>query len=614
MFLRATPRKKDGKIHRYWSVVENRRLSGGRVAQRHVLYLGEINDAQRAAWCKSIAVLEEGQPRLRQMAIFPEQRAAPELSCAVVHVKLDGMRLAKPRQWGACWLGMTLWEELQLDDFWSTRLGRTREGTEWLAVLKTLTLYRLIDPGSEWRLHRQWYERSAMADLLGKDEALAQPNTLYRCLDLLLIHKQALFTHLKQRWETLFHASFEVLLYDLTSTYFECDVPATGKRRFGYSRDKRPDCVQVVIALIVTPQGFPLAYEVMNGNTADCTTLSAFVDKIQAQYGRAERIWVMDRGIPTEEALAHLRQSDPPVRYLVGTPKGRLSALERDFLTQPWEKAREQVEVKLLEREGELYVLAKSEARVDKERAMRRRSLKKLIKRLKELQLQKLTRDELLMKLGAAKKEAGRAYGLVSITLAPAQPATASASKTSVASKARRDVSAQTQGFEFLLNRHKLRVVRRREGRYLLRTNLTAHAPALLWQFYIQLTEVEQAFKELKNDLAIRPIYHQKDERIEAHIFVSFLAYCLQVTLKARLKPLAGGLTPRAVLEKFAAMQMLDVHLPTTDGRELVLTRHTEADADLRLLLAHMKLELPAQPPPKIGTPHPQSMRPALPL
>ncbi len=588
MFLRATPRKKDGKIHHYWSVVENRRLKGGRVVQRHVLYLGEINDSQRAAWCKSIAVLEDGHSDARQMAIFPEDRVAPELSCAVVRVKLDGMRLEKPRQWGACWLGMTLWEELQLDEFWGSRLGRTREGTEWLSVLKTLAMYRLIDPGSEWRLHRHWYERSAMADLLGADEALAQPNTLYRCLDLLLAHKQALFTHLKQRWESLFQASFEILLYDLTSTYFECDVPQTGKRRFGYSRDKRSDCVQVVIALIVTPQGFPLAYEVMDGNTADCTTLTAFVDKIQTQYGRAERIWVMDRGIPTEEALAYLRQSDPPVRYLVGTPKGRLSSLEQAFLAEPWETARAQVQVKLLEREGELYVLAKSEARVDKERAMRRRSLKKLIKRLKELQQQKLSRDDLLMKLGAAKKEAGRAYALVDIT---------------VPAKLPRAKRAQTQSFEFALNRRKLRVVRRREGHYLLRTNLTEHAPAVLWQFYIQLTEVEQAFKELKNDLAIRPIYHQKDERIEAHIFVSFLAYCLQVTLKAKLKPLASGLTPRAVLEKFAAMQMLDVHLPTSDGRELVLTRHTEPDADLRLLLAHMKLNLPAQPPPKLHIP-----------
>lgn len=596
MFLRATTRNKDGKVHRYWSVVENRRVKGGRVVQRHVLYLGEINDSQRAAWCKSIEVLEEGAPCLRQMAIFPEPREAPELSCAVVHVKLDGMRLERPRQWGACWLGLTLWECLELDEFWRARLGRTREGTDWLQVLKTLAMYRLIDPGSEWRLHRQWYQRSAMADLLGEDDALVAPNTLYRCLDKLPAHKQALFTHLKTRWEALFQASFEVLLYDLTSTYFECDVPETGKRRFGYSRDKRADCVQVVMALIVTPQGFPLAYEVMDGNTADCTTLTAFVDKIQAQYGRAERIWVMDRGIPTEEALATLRASDPPVRYLVGTPKGRLTILEQAFLAEPWAKAREQVQVKLLEREGEIYVLAKSEGRIDKERAMRGRSLRKLLKRLKELQQQTLTRDALLMKLGAAKKEAGRAYALVDITLPPkGQP-------------------AQTQRVVFTLNRQKLRVVRRREGRYLLRTNLTEHDPAMLWQFYIQLTEVEQAFKELKNDLAIRPIYHQKDERIEAHIFVCFLAYCLQVTLKARLKPLASGLTPRAVLEKFAAMHMLDVHLPTTDGRELVLTRHTEPDADLRLLLAHMKLSLPAQPPPKIRIPRTDPSLAALPV
>jgi transposase len=585
MFLRATTRKKDGKIHHYFSVVENRRVKGGRVVQRHVLYLGEINDSQRAAWCKSIAVLEEGEPRLRQMAIFAEQREAPELSCAVVHVKLDGMRLERPRQWGACWLGLRLWEWLDLDAFWRDKLCRSREGTEWLHVLKTLAMYRLIDPGSEWRLHRQWYERSAMADLLGEDEALVQPNTLYRCLDKLLAHKQALFTHLRQRWETLFEARFEVLLYDLTSTYFECAVPESGKRRFGYSRDKRADCVQVVIALIVTPQGLPLAYEVMDGNTADCTTLTAFVAKIQAQYGRAERIWVMDRGIPTEEALATLRASEPPVRYLVGTPKGRLSALEQAFLAAPWAQAREQVQVKLLEREGEMYVLAKSESRIDKERAMRRRSLRKLLKRLQDLQQQKLTRDALLMKLGAAKKEAGRAYALVDITLPP------------------QGQDVQSDNFVFTLNRQKLRVVRRREGRYLLRTNLTDHDPAMLWQFYIQLTEVEQAFKELKNDLALRPIYHQKDERIEAHIFVAFLAYCLQVTLKAKLKPLATGLTPRAVIEKFAAMQMLDVHLPTTDGRELILTRHTEPDADLRLLLAHMKLGLPAQPSPKLRLP-----------
>ena len=468
-------------------------------------------------------------------------------------------------------------------------------------VLKTLTLYRLIDPGSEWRLHRQWYERSAMGDLLVEDISVAQPDTLYRCLDKLLAHKQALFSHLKAIWEERFGASFEILLYDLTSTYFECEVPEVeGLRRFGYSRDKRSDCVQVVIALIVTPQGFPLAYEVMAGNTLDCKTLTGFVEKIQAQYGRAQRIWVTDRGIPTEEALKALRGSDPPVRYLVGTPKGRLSKLEQGFLSQTWVNAREQVRVKLLAQGEEMYVLARSEGRVDKERAMRRRRLKKLIARLRELQKQKLTHDKLLMKLGAARTQAGRAYALLEIDILKRED--------------REKTRALTERFRFTLNRKKLREVRLREGHYLLRTNLTEQDPAMLWEFYIQLTEVEQAFKELKSDLSVRPIYHQKDERIEAHIFVAFLAYCLQVTLKAKLKPLASGLTPRSVLEKFAAVQMLDVHLPTTDDRELVLTRYTEPEKDLQLLLMQMKLTLPSQPPPTIRVPHTEKSAAAIPL
>lgn len=272
------------------------------------------------------------------------------------------------------------------------------------------------------------------------------------------------------------------------------------------------------------------------------------------------------------------------MRYLVGTPKGRLSRLERQFLALSWEQVRDEVPVKLLASEEEFYILVKSEGRMEKERAMRRRRLKRLVKRLRELQGQTLTRDALLMKLGAAKKEAGRVYALVDIELpSPDQP-------------------AHAQRFRFALNRAKLRQVRRREGHYLLRSNLGQEAPAQLWQFYVQLTEVEQAFRELKGDLAIRPIYHQKDSRIEAHIFVAFLAYCLHVTLTARLKSLAPGLTPRVVLEKLAGMQMVDVHLPTTDGRELVLTRYTEPDADQRLLLTHLKLPLPKQPPPKIAS------------
>jgi len=398
----------------------------------------------------------------------------------------------------------------------------------------------------------------------------------------LLVHKKPFFSYLRTRWQDLFGVRFEVLLYDLTSTYFESDPPEAGKRKFGYSRDKRFDCVQVIIALIVTPEGFPLAYEVLAGNTADKTTLADFLDRIEKQYGKAERIWVMDRGIPTEEVLAQMRRAETPVRYLVGTPKGRLSKLEKSFLTKPWKQVREQVQVKLLDQGDELYVLALSQGRRNKERAMRRRRLKKLWQRLHELQRQTLTRDELLLKLGAAKKEAGRAYALLAIDLPDPD----------------QEVTAQT--FTFALRKDKLRVVRRREGSYLLRSNLTGEDPAELWRYYIQLTEIEQAFKELKSDLAIRPIYHQIDERIEAHIFVAFIAYCLQVTLKYRLKVLAPGLTPRAALQKLAPMQMVDVRVPTTDGRVLILSRYTQPESDQQLLLSQLKLTLPEQPPPRI--------------
>ncbi len=385
-----------------------------------------------------------------------------------------------------------------------------------------------------------------MGDLLGEDFALVEKNALYRCLDKLVEHKPALFTHLRRRWRDLFGARFDVLLYDLTSTYFESDPPDddSDKRRYGYSRDKRPDCVQVVIALVVTPDGFPLAYEVLPGNTSDKTTLRAFLSKIEAQFGKAERIWVMDRGIPTEDVLAEMRQSvarqsgwervlilivapqqsDPPVAYLVGTPKGRLGKLEKSLVGLPWHEVRPGVEVKLLAEDDELYVFAQSRARIEKERAMRKRRLKWLWARLETLAQMDLTRESLLMKLGAAKAKAPAAWRLLDIKVDP-----------------------HTAAFTYALNRKKLRQTRRREGRYLLRANMSGRDPAELWRFYIQLVEVEAAFKNLKDDLQLRPIYHQLETRVEAHIFVAFLAYCLHVTLRARLRPIAAGLTPRAV-------------------------------------------------------------------
>jgi Transposase DDE domain len=583
MFLRKTRRKKDGKTHDYWSVVENKRVAGGRVVQRHVLYLGEINSSQAAVWRKAIEVLDDDTGQSRTMALFPEDRCAVGPSeASVVQLRLSDMRLCRPRQWGACWLAGQLWRELQLDRFWGDRLPPSRKGTHWDQILQVLVSYRLIAPGSEWKLHRAWFGNSAMADLLGADFGLAEAHKLYACHDLLLAHKDALFSHLMARWRDLFNANFDVLLYDLTSTYFEInasDVAEGDKRRHGYSRDKRPDCPQVVIALVVTPEGLPLAYEVLPGNTADCTTLRTFLARIERQYGRARRVWVMDRGIPTEAVLAEMRGSDPPVQYLVGTPKGRLSRLEKRLLAEPWQEARAGVAVKLLAEDGELYVFAESTDRVGKERAMRRRQLKWLWKRLRELAAMEVPREEMLMKLGAARSRAPTAWRLVDI-----------------------EMDAESSMFIYTLNRQKLRRVRRREGRYLLRTNLTENDPALLWQYYTQLVAVEAAFKNLKGDLAIRPIFHQDQRRVEAHIFIAFLAYCLQVTLQRRLHALAPGLTARSALEKFAAVQMIDVSLPTTDGRELLLTRYTQPEPELRLLLNQLKLDLPPQPPPRIAT------------
>jgi transposase len=582
MFLRPIVRKKNGKEHEYFSIVENKRVAGGKVVQRHVLYLGEINSSQQEAWRRTIEIFEDGELQPKTVALFPEDRAVGIRGEEIVRIRLQDLVLKRPRQWGACWLATELYHKLELDRFWAEKLPPSRKGTRWDLVLETEVIYRLLDPGSEWKLHRQWFEATAMADLLGEDFALVDTHKLYECLDLVLAHKPALLDHLTARWKDLFNAQFDVLLYDLTSTYCESDPPLAeaDKRKYGYSRDKRPDCVQVVIALVVTPEGFPLGYEVMPGNTSDRTTLPNFLKTIEAQYGKARRIWIMDRGIPTKKDLQAMRESDPPIHYLVGTPKGSLSKYEKKLLDLPWQTVREGVQVKLLKEEKELYVLAQSEDRRSKERGMRRRQLKWLCRRLKEIQGMKFSKPtDLAMKLGAAKQQAPSAWRLVQVEIAG---------------------TGSPPSFKFSLRKKKLRQVRQREGRYLLRSNLTEQSPAQLWHLYIQLTQVEEAFKNLKGDLALRPLFHQKEARIEAHIFVAFLAYCLHVTLRRWLRDLAPGLTPRSVLDKFRAVQMLDVHLPTTDGRKVILSRYTQPEKDLQLLLDQLKLQLPEQPPPKI--------------
>lgn len=582
MFLRSTPRVKDGKTHRYFSVVENRRLRSGAVAQRTVLYLGEINDSQQAAWRKSLEVFDETGGCYTTMSLFPDDRELPAEAIDSVQVKLSQMELRRPRAFGDCWLGCELWSELELDRFWAEKLPAGREAVGWWKVLELLVVNRLIDPGSEFRVHRQWFDRSAMAELLGVDFTVAAKDRLYRCLDRLLAHKRELFVYLRQRWESLFQARFDILLYDLTSTYFEGEAEEIPKARHGYSRDGRPDCRQVVIALVVTPEGFPLAYEVMEGNTQDRSTLRGFLAKIEALYGRAQRVWVMDRGIPTEEVLEEMRDPNRQMFYLVGAPRGKIRKWEKKWLALPWHKVRDSVEVKLLVEAGELYVLAKSQGRRAKEMAIRRRRLARLLWKLRAMRRSCPARDDLLMRIGAAKSEAGRAFGFVELRVPTEQE------------------SVGRQTFTFHLNRTKLRAAELRDGHYLLRSNLVAEDPTVLWTLYVQLTEVEAAFKAIKTDLRIRPIHHQLENRAEAHILVAFLAYCLHVTLKNRLRAHAPGLTPKAVLEKLAAIQMLDVWLPTTDGRWLILPRYTQPAPDEALLLHKLRLALPPQPAPRI--------------
>jgi transposase len=409
MFLRSTNRKKDVKDHRYFSIVENRRLSGGKTVQRTVLYLGEINDQQQAAWRKTLDVFDEDAQCNSTMSLFPHDREIPEDVLDAVQVKLSGLELRRPRIFGNCWLACELWQQLGLDEFWQQRLPEAREAVSWEKVLRLLVVNRLLDPGSEYHVHRQWFVDSAMDELLEIDFAVAEKDRLYRCLDRLLEHKGELFVWLKQKWADLFGAEFDVLLYDLTSTYFEGEMEQNPKAKRGYSRDKRPDCLQLVIALVVTPDGFPLAYEVMNGNTSDRTTLRDFLKKIENTYGKAKRVWVMDRGVPSEAILQEMRQPERQTFYLVGTPKSKINQHEKKWLELPWQKVRDSVDVKLYQHEGELYVLAKSGGRQAKEIAMRRKRLVRLVRKLRVMRKSLPKRDQLLLRIGAAKKEAGRA-------------------------------------------------------------------------------------------------------------------------------------------------------------------------------------------------------------
>jgi transposase len=585
MFLKPNTRIKDGKAHVYYSLNESLRV-GRRTIQRTILHLGELTTSQHHRWRNTIDVINE-RSATQQMELLTDEehlrRGRPD-DPDVVAIRLSSLEVRNSRMFGSCWVGVKMWQLLELDRFWSNRLGGQRGDIPWEKVAELLAVNRLCDPGSELNVHERWYPKSAMGFLLDSHDAVAEKDRLYRCLDRLVEHKAELEAHLRGKWGELFHADFNVLLYDLTSTYFEGLMDEVPKAKRGYSRDHRPDCKQLVIALIVTPEGFPLSYEVFDGNTRDVESLDVMMDMVEAKYGKAKRTWVFDRGVVSEENLETLRKRGGT--YVVGTPRSRLKHFEDELIEKGWHEVRGDVEVKLRPgTEGDMYVIARSGKRRAKENAMRRGPMRRLYDSLKNI-ASSIERghirryDVLIKRLGRLEERYTQVFGFVEI------------------SHARQD--EDIQNFAFRLKRHALRKAYRQDGVYLLRTNLAEKDPAKLWEQYIQLTEVEAAFRTLKSDIGLRPIYHWVEPRVEAHIMLAFIGYAMWVCLKWKLKSLATGLSPRQMLELFRSIQLVEVWFDTVDGRRICLPRITMPEPEHQTILDQIKWALPEQPPPRI--------------
>jgi hypothetical protein len=575
MFLRANRRTKDGKEHLYWSLVETVRTAAG-PRQQTVCYLGELNSTTEVRWRRTVQIFN-AQGEAQQLALFPAGIAGLPATEETVQIRLDRVGWTNPRDCGDVYLGWHLWQRLGLDTFWAQALDGIPAEVPWSRIAAILAINRLCAPGSELAIEARWYGSSALDDLLGVPAAQVNTDRLYRCLDLLLPHKAALARHLTARYGELFGTQVEVLLYDLTSTYVEGEAAGNPRMQRGHSRDHRPDCKQVVLALVVTPEGFPLAYEVFAGNRTDVTTLDEILAAVEATYGRAQRVWVFDRGLVSERNLATLRARQ--AQYLVGTPRSQLKAFERALLTGAWQQVREAVEVQLIPgADGmETFVLCRSAARRAKEQAIRTRARRQLEADLERLAAHvaagTLTAEARIhQRIGRLRERYPSVAGLYEITLTGATGA------RQVVWGERTDRRAWYEA---------------RDGAYLLRTNLTDADPAQLWEQYIQLTEAEAAFRTLKSELAIRPIWHQKDTRVQAHILVAFLGYALWVTLKHTLRRSGSPLSPQRALDCLRRIKSGDILLETTDGRTLRLRRISRPGPRQQLLLDQLQLTLP---------------------
>jgi transposase len=575
MFLRLNLRTKDGKDHTYWSLVETVRTPDG-PRQKTLCYLGELNSSAQARWLKTIEVFNE-HGEAQQLKLFPAHVEPPPDDPQVARVLVNQVRLERTRQFGSCWLGLELWKRLELDRFFADTVDEQEADVPWSRVAAVLAINRLCAPGSELAVEERWYPATALDDLLGIAEGKVNDTRLYRCLDHLIPHKTKLERHLRQRYGELFAATFDVLLYDLTSSYVEGEAEENPMMRRGYSRDHRGDCKQVVIALIVNEDGFPLSYETFDGNRADVTTLETVIRMVERKYGKARRVWIFDRGIISEDNLQALRKRDG--QYLVGTPRAKLKQFEKQLLEGEWEKIRPDVEVQRVATPtgDETYILCRSTARKEKETAMRNRvstsmekALSKLEKRIASGKLKDRSKIERM--LGKIQARHPSVNDLYKVAVQEKQDGLHLEWKLIEERRAWRDA---------------------REGAYLLRTNLKEERSEELWKKYIQLTEAEAAFRALKSELAIRPIFHQKEHRVKAHILVAFLGYALWVTFKHLLKRKKSNLSPARALALLSTLHSADIILPTTDGREIRLRRITTPNPEQQLLLDQLGITLP---------------------
>ena len=589
MFLRRCVRRKNGKEHTYWSLVESYRTARGS-RQRVVAYLGELKPTEEDGWAKLGAHLDGKDPSRRpQLSLFdPPRSATGPRDEEEVRVRLKGIQLERLRDFGDVWMAWGLWRMLELDDLLEREIQPGREEVPWGTVAAILAIARFCEPSSELHIEEKWYRRTALDELIGVAPEKVHTDRLYEGLDQLLPHKETIEKHLRHRFGELFALKCDLLLYDITSTYFEGDMEGCPMAQRGYSRDSRPDRPQVCIGLVVTEDGFPLGYEVFSGNTHDSTTVQATIEALEKKYGTLNRVWVMDRGMVSEANLKFLR--DRQAKYIVGTPKQMLRQFEQHLTDQDWSQAQEGVDVKLVPGPDgdEMFLLARSADRRAKELAMHEKFVTRLEAGLQKLQAAALSgrlKDEATAgeRLGRLKEQNWRASHMFDVTIKKLD---------SPRGKQQLDVT-------YRRNAKFGDWAQLADGCYLLRSNVVDVDAATLWKRYIQLTEAEWAFRITKDELVIRPIWHHKEDRVKAHILVCFLAYAMWKTLAGWMRGAGLGDAPRTLLYELAKIKSGDIVLPavTRDGiAKKIRLRHVTAPDDPQAVLLHrLGLELPSR-------------------